>query len=128
MDSNLYLLLQKPLYQALLFLLLTPILILVIQPKSAEHAWSIAAYTFGIFLIANAVLLWFDDSPWRYFFYSIGCALGYVLLIAIVMRILSRSLRLESSEESAMAFLIIIYQPVALLVVMLAKWLVTKWF
>jgi hypothetical protein len=127
MDSVLYLLLEKPAYQALLFLVLTPILILIIQPKSAERAWSIAAYAFGVFLIGNAALLWVADSPWRYFFYSIGCALGYLLFSAIIMRILLRGLRLKSSEESAMAFLIIIYQPVALLVVMLAKWIVTTW-
>lgn len=128
MDWNVYLFIQKPAYQALLFLLLTPILIFVIQPKSADMAWTIAAYTFGLFLMVNAGLLWFDDSPWRYFFYSIGFAVAYLLLIAIIMPGLLRILRLESSGESAMAFLILIYQPFALLLVMLAKWIVTKWF
>ena len=128
MDWNVYLFIQKPAYQALLFLLLTPILIFVIQPKSAETAWLIAAYTFVLFLIVNAGLLWFDDSPWRYFFYSIGFAVGYLLFIAIIMPGLLRVLQLKGSEESAMAFLILIYQPFALLLVMLAKWIVTKWF
>jgi hypothetical protein len=128
MYSNVYLFIQKPAYQALLFLLLTPILIFVIRPKSADKAWHIAAYTFGLFLIVNAGLLWFDDRPWRYFFYSIGSAVGYLLFIAIIMQGLLRVLRLDSSGESAMAFLILIYQPFALLLVMLAKWIVTKWF
>ena len=128
MDWNVYLLMQKPAYQALLFLLLTPILIFVIQPKSAETAWVIAAYIFVLFLIVNAGLLWFDDSPWRYFFYSIGFAVGYLLFIAIIMPGLLSVLKLKGSEESAMAFLIMIYQPFALLLVMLAKWIVTKWF
>lgn len=128
MDLNLYLLIQKPVYQALLFLLLTPILIFVIQPKSADAAWLIATYTFVVFLIVNAGLLWFDDSPWRYFFYSIGFAVAYLLLIAIVMRGVLNLLHLKDSEESAMAFLIIIYQPFVLLLVMLIKWIVTKWF
>ena len=128
MDWNVYLFMQKPAYQALLFLLLTPILIFVIQPKSADAAWTIAAYTFVLFLIVNAVLLWFDDSPWRYFFYSIGFAVGYLLVIAIMMQGLLKVLRLEGSEESSMAFLTLIYQPFALLLVMLAKWIVTKWF
>ena len=128
MDWNVYLFIQKPAYQALLFLLLTPILIFVIQPKSADTAWVIAAYTFVLFLIVNAGLLWFDDSPWRYFFYSIGFAVGYLLFIAIIMPGLLRVLKLKGSEESAMAFLILIYQPFALLLVMLAKWIVTKWF
>jgi hypothetical protein len=128
MDWNVYLFIQKPAYQVLLFVLLTPILIFLIRPKSADQAWLIAAFTFGAFLIVNATLLWFDDSPWRYFFYSLGFAVGYILLIAIIMPGLLRVLQLRSSEESAMAFLILIYQPFALLLVMLAKWIVNKWF
>ena len=128
MDWNVYLLIQKPAYQALLFLLITPILIFVIQPKSADTAWTIAAYTFVLFLMVNAGLLWFDHSPWRYFFYSIGLAVGYLLCIAIIMPGLLRVLQLKGSEESAMAFLILIYQPFALLLVMLVKWIATKWF
>jgi len=128
MDWNVYLLIQKPGYQALVFLLLTPILIFVIQPKSAEMAWNIAAFTFGLFLIVNAGLLWFADSPWRYFFYSMGFAVGYLLLIAIIVPGLLKVLQLKGSGESAMAFLILIYQPFASILVMLVKWMVTKWF
>ncbi len=128
MDWNLYLFIQKPPYQALLFLLLTPVLILVIQPRNADMAWSIAAYMFALFLVVNAALLWFDDSPWRYFFYSIGSAVGYVLLIAIIIPAVLRLMHREGSGESAMAFLILIYQPFALLAVMLVKWILMKWF
>jgi hypothetical protein len=128
MDWPVFLFIQKPAYQALLFLLLTPVLIVVVQPKSAEIAWRIAVYIFALFLMVNAALLWFDDSPWRYFFLSIGCALGYILLIAIIMRGVITILQLKNSEESAMAFLILIYQPFALLLIMMAKWIMTKWF
>lgn len=121
-----YLLIQKPACQALLFLLFTPIVILVLQPKTADRAWVIAAYIFAVFLIVNAGLLWLDDRPWRYFFYSVGMALAYLLLIAIIMHGLLWVLKLKSSEESAMAFLIVIYHPFALLLVILAKWIVTK--
>jgi hypothetical protein len=128
MDWSMYLFIQKPVYQALLFLILTPLLVFVIQPKSTDTAWLIAAYVFALFLIVNAGLLWFDDRPWRYFFISIGCVVGYLLFIAIIMPGLLSMLRLKSSGESAMAFLILIYQPFALLLVMFAKWIVTKWF
>jgi hypothetical protein len=128
MDWNVNLFLLTPIYQALLFLLLTTVLILLIRPRNADRAWLIAAYTFGLFLIVNAVLLWFDNSPWRYFFYSMGSAIGYVLFIAIVMRVLLSVLKLKDTGESAMAFLILIYQPFALLLVMLTKWIVNKWF
>src|SRR5688572_7551988 len=128
MDWNVYLFIQKPAYQTLVFLVLTPILIFVIRPRSVDMAWNIAVYTFVVFLIVNAALLWFDESPWHYFFYSIGFAVGYLLIIAIVMPGLLSVLKLKGSGESAMAFLIFIYQPFALLLVMLVKWLITKWF
>jgi hypothetical protein len=121
-------LIQNPAWQALLFLLLTPVVILVVQPKSADRAWSSAAGTFALFLIVNAVMLWFADSTWHYFLYSIGYAVGYLVITAIIMPGLLRILKLKSSEESAMAFLILIYQPFALLLVMLVKWIVTTWF
>jgi hypothetical protein len=127
MDLNVSLLLQNPAYQALLFLLFTPILIFLIRPKSAETAWTVAACAFGLFLIVNAGLLWLDDSPWRYFFYSIGVAVGYLVFIPIIIPGVLRVLKLKGSEESSMAFLILIYQPFALLFVMLVKWIVTNW-
>jgi hypothetical protein len=126
MDSTVYLLIQKPAYQALLFLLLTPVLILVIQPRSADMAWTIATIIFVLFLIVNAGMLWFDDKPWRYFLYSIGFSVAYLLIIAHIIEGLLKLMRLDDSGESAMAFLVIIYQPFALLLVMLAKWIVTN--
>lgn len=125
MNWSIFSLLQEPAYQALLFLVVTPLIIFVIRPKHADKAWSIAVYTFIPFLIVNAVMLWFTDSPWRYFFYSLGCSAVYILMIAIIMRGMLTILKLKSSEESAMAFLVVIYQPVALLAVMLVKWIVT---
>jgi len=126
MDWTVYLLIQKPLYQAFIFLLLTPILVLVLHPKSADTAWLIAVYAFVAFLIVNAGMLWFDPSPWRYFFISLASAVGYILLIAIIMPGVLKILRLQSPQESAMAFLIVIYQPIALLLVMLVRWIATK--
>jgi bacteriorhodopsin len=126
MDWNVHVLIQKPAYQALLFLVLTPILIFVIQPKSVDSAWLIAVCAFVLFLIVNAGLSWFSDSPWRYFFYSIGFAVVYILIIAIMIPGLLKILQLKGSGESAMAFLLLIYQPFALLLVMAVKWAVTK--
>jgi hypothetical protein len=128
MDSTVFLLIQKPAYQALLFLLLTPLLILVIQPRSADMAWTIATIIFVLFLIVNAGMLWFDDNPWRYFLYSIGFSVAYLLIIGQIIEPLLKLMRLDDSGESAMAFLVIIYQPFALLLVMFAKWIITKWF
>ena len=126
MDWNVYSLIKQPAYQALLCLLLTPIFIFILKPKSADKAWAVAMYVFALFLIINAGFLWFDSSPWRYFFYSLGFALGYILCVAVMMPQILKVLKLKSSQESAMAFLIIIYQPFVLLLIMLVKWIVTK--
>jgi hypothetical protein len=124
MDLSVYSFIQNPLYQAVLFLLLTPLIVFLIKPKTADKAWVLAAYTFMGFLIVNAVLIWFDENPWRYFFYSIGVALAYLLVIAIIMQGLIKVLNLRGSGESGMAFLIMIYQPFALLFVMFVKWII----
>lgn len=127
MDWNVYLLIQKPVYQAVLFLLLTPLVLLVVHPSTADKAWSVAVYVFVLFLVVNAALLWLDKSPWHYFFYSIGAAIAYLLLVSVMMPGLLKVLRLEGSGESAMAFLVVMYQPFALLLVMLVKWVVGVW-
>lgn len=129
MDWNFYvLMMQKPAYQALLFLLITPLLVFIFQPRNADIAWVIAFCAFASFLLVNAVGLWFDDSPWRYFFLSIGCAVGYILLIGVIMPPILKVFNINGSGESGMAFLVIIYQPFILLLVMLVKWVMMKWF
>lgn len=123
-----YLIIKKPAYQALLFCLLTPITILVLQPKDAEKAWTISMFIYFLFLLINSGLMWFSENPWRYFFYSIGVALAYILPLSLFTQISINILKLKGSSETAMAFLAILYQPPALLLVMFAKWIATKWF
>lgn len=125
---SLFLYLQNPAYQAVLFLTITPIVIFVCRPKSADNAWLIAAYAFIGFMIVNAIMLWFDQDPWRYFFYSLAVEVCYLLLVAIILSGVLKVLRLKGSGESAMAFLVMIYQPFALLFVMLVKWIASTWF
>ncbi|MES2514664.1 MAG: hypothetical protein V4580_10995 [Bacteroidota bacterium] len=114
---------EQPAYQALVFALFSPALLLIIKPKSADRAWTIAAYIFAMFLTINAIMLWFDDNPWHYFFYSLGTSVAYISIVAISMPALLKALRLQSSQESAMAFLIVIFQPFALLLIMFTKWI-----
>lgn len=127
MDLNVNTLLQKPAYQALFFLLLTPLLLVVTQIKSADKAWSLAVFVFFVFMISNASLLWWAASPWPYFFVSIGVAVAYVLLMGSVLPSLLEVLRIHGSGESAMAFLVVMYHPFLLLGVMVVKWMVSKW-
>jgi hypothetical protein len=126
MDWHNFLFILKPACQALLFVILTPVCIFIIKPKTADKAWTVATYLFAAYLIANAILIWFDENYWRYFFYSLGFFICYITLIATTMPALLRILRLRSSQESAMAFLIVIYQPFVLLFMLFVKWLVVS--
>lgn len=128
MDWNVYMIIQKPAYQALFCFLLTLTLILVIKPKSADTAWLIAFYSYVLFLLINALVFWLVANQWHYFFYSIGYAVVFVLIVTLVMQVLLKTLKLESSQESAMAFLVIIYQPFVLLAMMFLKWVINTCF
>ena len=116
----------KPPYQAILFVLLTPVVIFFSRPGSADRAWVIAGLLFIMYLLINSVALWFDNSPWWYFLYSIASTLGYIIIVSAIMPVLLNVMRLDGSGESGMIFLVLIYQPFALLLIMLAKWLVTR--
>ncbi|MEP2669305.1 MAG: hypothetical protein ABJH04_09945 [Cyclobacteriaceae bacterium] len=118
--------LHKPIYQALLFLLISIPLILLSSPKNANGAWLIAGYCYLGFIVMNIVLQWFSHHQWHYFFHSIGFSVAYILAIAVIMPIMIKLIKLEGSGESAMAFLFIIYHPVGLLIVMFAKWVYFK--
>jgi hypothetical protein len=122
MNVNLFSHLEKPTYQALLFIALTPVVILLFKPTDAEAAWQLAAYIVGLFLVINCIMIAFSASPWRYFLVSLGVGLGYLICIALILSILISILQLKKSEESAMAFLIWIYQPLGLLLMLLIKW------
>lgn len=118
--------LHKPIYQALLFLLITIPIILLSSQKNTNWAWLFAGYCYLGFMVMNIVLQWFSNQHWQYFFYSIGFSVAYILAIAVIMPITIKVLKLEGSGESAMTFLLIIYHPVGLLTVMFAKWLYFK--
>ncbi|MEZ4945427.1 MAG: hypothetical protein R2804_07875 [Cyclobacteriaceae bacterium] len=118
--------LHKPLYQALLLLLVTIPILLLSSPKNADSAWLIAGFCYLAFIVLNIVAQWFSVNQWQYFFYSISFSIAYILVIAVIMPILIKLLKLEGAGESAMAFLFIIYHPVGLLIVMFAKWIYFK--
>lgn len=126
MNESIINLIQKPLYQALFFIALTVPSLLLLSPRNANGAWLHAGYYYLGFIVINIVALWFSENQWQYFFYSMGFSVAYILVIAVIMPILIKILNLEGSGEGAMVFLFIIYHPVGLIIVMLAKWLYFK--
>lgn len=109
--------------QVLVFTVLTVLLIVMLRPKNADKAWSLAGIVFAGFMLVNAVLLWFASEPWSYFFYSLGFSMLYLGCMAMLLPALIKGLKIQGSSESAMVFIFIIYHPILLLAVLFSKWL-----
>jgi len=117
-------LLRQPLYQALLFLLLTLISIPFLSSKNANAVWNVAGVLYAAFILANAVFSWFADNTWTYFFISLGYSLLYILIVGMLVPSLISALKISGSGESAGIFLFIIYHPLILLFIILVKWVI----
>jgi hypothetical protein len=70
----------------------------------------------------------FIVNIWPYFFISLLCSVGYLLVVSFLAPLLIQLQRAEGSGESAMIFLVIIYHPFILLLMFLAKWMYLKLF
>ena len=119
--------LHKPWYQASLLLALTVLLLIVVRPKQQDSLWLIAGLGYALFILVNAVAIWFSDSPWTYVLQSLLIAVLYLAAAAAVVTLFAPLLHAQGSGESAMVFLIIIYHPLALALVKLCQWLYLSW-
>jgi hypothetical protein len=119
---------QRPLYQAIFFLILTIVLYAIVRPGEAEKVWVIAGILYITFILTNSILFWPAGTAWSYFFYSLLFSIIYLVVIGGVVKVYSDLFKVEGSGESGMIFLVIIYHPFALLLVMLLKWLFAKFF
>ncbi|MEQ8417104.1 MAG: hypothetical protein RIB71_21660 [Imperialibacter sp.] len=119
---------QKPLYQLLFFIPLTFIVLVLVRPVKADNAWVISGIVYGCFLVVNTVLIGFADKPWYYFLISLGFSILYLITIGVLIPALIKVMKMEGSGESAMIFLLIIYHPLALMLMMFLKWAYFKVF
>ncbi len=115
--------LQKPFIQALFFIFLTIVAVLVIKPKTIDKTWTLAGIFFISFMLVNALLIWVAADSWSYFFYSFLFAVLYLCSISVILPALIKLVKIEGTAESAMIFVFIIYHPVLLLFVLFIKWL-----
>lgn len=111
----------KPYAQALAGLLFT-MAVLLIRPGNANSLYTRAGVIYVLFILANSVILFFVENNASYFFISLLCSVVYLIAVSLLCSMFIRLLRAQGSGESAMVFLVIIYHPVALLLVTLAKW------
>ncbi len=128
MTEIIFELLQKPFAQMLIFLCLTILSVLIINPQNIDKTWNIAGIVFIGFILVNSILICIATNSWSYFFYSILFSLLYLIIISILIPALIKLLKVEGSGESAMIFLFIIYHPVCLLIMLFLKWTYLKLF
>jgi hypothetical protein len=87
-----------------------------------------AGVLYVAFILTNTAFIWVADKPWIYLLISIGLSVLYVFLIGLISTGYCKLVETEGSGESGMIFLVVMYHPVLLLLVILIKWLYFKLF
>jgi hypothetical protein len=118
----------RPFFQAIFFILLSLVILPFARSKDANSVYTIAGILFAFFIITNCGMVCFVPKVWPYFFYSMLFSLAYLLIIAIIVPAYISLMKIEGSGESGMIFLIILYHPVLLLVMIFLKWIYLKLF
>src|SRR6186713_450378 len=98
-------LLRQPLYQVVIFLLMTVLSIPFLRGKSANAVWNVAGVLYIGFILNNAVFVFFEEGVWIYFLISLAYSLLYILVAGILVSLLIGALKITGSGESAMVFL-----------------------
>ena len=119
--------LHKPWYQAGTLLALTAVLFILFRPKQQDSLWLMAGLGYALFILVNAVASWFSDNGWTYALLSLLMSVLYLAAAGALVTLFTSLLRATGGGESAMIFLIIIYHPIALMLVKFAQWLSLKW-
>ena len=113
----------KPYFQVLAFLLLTFIVLFLKKRGDTNSAYNTAGIIYILFILINSIIVCFVPHVWPYFFYSLLFSFLYLLTIGILMPVYLKFTKTEGSGESGMIFLVIMYHPIALLIVIFIKWL-----
>jgi hypothetical protein len=111
----------KPFYQFGAVVLLNIVALLIARPGKADGAWVISGIAYAFFILLNAILIFWADTHWRYFFVSLACSLLYIGVASLVVPGYIKFFNVSGSGESGMIFLIIMYHPIVLLVSIFIK-------
>lgn len=114
--------LLKPYAHVVVFLAVT--VFVLVRSRDANAVYTRAGVVYTIFILANSILLFFVQNTWSYFITSLLFSVIYLVAASLLCSMYIKLAKVEGSGESAMIFLVIIYHPVALLLVIALKWLV----
>lgn len=118
--------LQKPVYQLAIIQLLSVLVIIIYRPNDVNSSWTVVGLFYVLFIMLNSVFIWSAPRVWVYFFTSLGLSMVYMLLAYFVVSLFNELMKIKGSGESSMIFLVIIYHPFSLLIVLAVKWLYTR--
>jgi hypothetical protein len=117
---------KKPAWQFATFLLVTAPALLILDPVDQEILWSTAGIIYGVFILCNSLMILTSKSTWRYFWISLGLTFLYPLAAATIILIYSFIFSVTGPRASSMGFLIAIYHPFTLGLVILLEWIFAK--
>lgn len=114
---------SKPYIQATIFIGVTLVLLLIVRPKQEETLWILAGTLYILFMVANGVMLFWQEAHWPYFFLSLLISILYLFIAQAIVTVHVRLFNTPGSGESSMIFLVVIYHPIVLLGVIFLKWM-----
>ena len=118
--------LSRPYFHVLVFLAISFAVFLLLRPKDANSLYTMAGVVYAVFILVNSLLIFYAPNTWSYFFTSLLFSLIYLLAIALMASMYIHLAKVEGSGESAMVFLVIMYHPLALLLTIFLKWIISK--
>jgi len=124
MSSPLHLYLSAPYTHAVVFLLITAVLFVLARPGNANALYTSAGVVYAVFILVNSIMIYYAESIWTYFFTSLLFSIVYLVAVELICSTYVRIAKVAGSGESAMVFLIIIYHPIVMLIVLLVKWII----
>jgi len=118
--------LSKPYVHVVVFLAITLAVFVLLRPKDANVLYTMAGIVYAVFILTNSILIFFTQHTWSYFFISLLFSIIYIVAVVLLASMYIRLAKVEGSGETAMMFLIIIYHPLAMLLVVFVKWIISK--
>lgn len=118
--------LLKPYAHVIVFLVVTFVGFILLRPKDANALYTMAGVIYVVFILANSVLIYFAQNTWPYFFVSLLFSLIYLMAVSLLSSLYIQMAKVDGSGESAMMFLVILYHPVVLLLVIFVKWIISR--
>ena len=116
--------LLKPYAHVVLFLAITIVVLALPPAKNANVVYSRAGVIYALFILVNSIVVFLSPDTWSYFFISLLFSIIYIVVVSLLCSSYIKLTKVQGSGESAMVFLVIIYHPVALLLMIAIKWFV----